>query len=1286
MPGGIEAAGVPPHLRTPRLARTLTAVFAETAARFPGRPALDVGETTLSYEQLLAAADELGERLSLTGIGPGDRVGVRVASGSAELYLAILGVLSSGAAYVPVDAEEPAARAAAILAAGEACAVIEDGLRVRQLAPAAGARRTLSPDDDAWVIFTSGSTGAPKGVAVSHSSAAAFVEAETRLWHVSEHDRVLAGLSVGFDASCEEMWLAWRNGAALVPAPRALVRSGEAIGPWLAEQRVSVISTVPTLATLWQEEAIAGVRLLILGGEACPNELGWRLAATREVWNTYGPTEATVVSTAARIRPGEPITIGLPLEGWRLAVVDEQGEPVPFGEPGELVIGGLGLGRYLDPELDRERFAPLATLGWERAYRTGDIVCELIDGFEFVGRRDDQVKVAGRRLELGEVEALLRAVPGVDGAAAAVQRSPAGNAVLVGYVTGPADPAFVRGQVSEWLPHGIVPLIARLRSLPLAGSGKLARGELPWPLPADASAGTGTGTGDRHAHQRPALIGTAGWLAERWAEQLGVQPTALEEDFFELGGSSLAAAKLVSTLRARFPAAAVADVYNHRALGALAAHLDQLGTGATSSTDAAAPGGSRWGLVRLGGTFVLLALGALQWLVGLLAYNHWQGAGVGSHLAWGWLILAWLGLASAPGRAAIVLVVRALVLGRVQAGRYPRRGWLACRLWFVERLAELCHLDRLAGTPWAIRYARICGAEVGEGARLGTLPPITGMLSVGADATLEGEIDVHGWWIDGDQLVLGELRVGAGARVGTRAALMPGADVGAGAEVQPGSVVTGPIPARECWGGSPARYEGPAGTTWPARPPRPSRHRRAWRSIYGVGLLALNLLPLLAAAPGVLLITALGAQLGSASSPLGTLAMLAPVFAATFLLSYGLIVVVLVRAASRLLEPGWHGDDGGAAWALWFTEGLMGATRGVLFPLYSSVYTRGWLRLLGVCAGARSEVSTAVGLNRLTALGATSFLADDVVLSVGRARGGWLALEPIEVGRRTFLGNGAILRSGSAVGEDCLVGVLSSPPARAANGTSWLGMPALELPRVPDRPDPARTTDPPRRLLLARGAIELVRLLLPSTISVMLGIAVVLALDAVGSSSASVWVTVAAAPLVLLAASVLATALTVGLKWLLMGRYRAGEYPLWSLFVWRDELLNTCQEQLAGTWLLGAALGTPLMSLYLRAMGARVGRDVWFETLAVTEFDLVQLGDGCAVNRGACIETHLFHDRLMRTGPATLGPGSTLGPYSAVLPDTALGARCSVGARSFVMRGEQLPENTRWHGAPVVSA
>ena len=160
----------------------------------------------------------------------------------------------------------------------------------------------------------------------------------------------MAGLSVGFDASCEEMWLAWRYGACLVPAPRSLVRSGMDLGPWLVANDVTVVSTVPTLLLLWPVEALADVRLLILGGEACPPEIGARFAsAAREVWNTYGPTEATVVSCAARLTGEPPVRIGLPLDGWDLAVVDDAGRSVSPGETGELIIGGIGLARYLDP-------------------------------------------------------------------------------------------------------------------------------------------------------------------------------------------------------------------------------------------------------------------------------------------------------------------------------------------------------------------------------------------------------------------------------------------------------------------------------------------------------------------------------------------------------------------------------------------------------------------------------------------------------------------------------------------------------------------------------------------------------------------------------------------------------------------------------------------------------------------------------------------------------------------------------------------------------------------------
>src|SRR5699024_7546857 len=185
--------------------------------------------------------------------------------------------------------------------------------------------------------------------------------------------RVLAVLSVAYDASCQEMWLAWRHGACQVPAPRALVRSGMDLGPWPIRGAVTDDSAVPTLAGLWPEEALAHGRLLIVRGQASWHELVNRLATEdREMWNAYGATEATVVASAAMLKPDHPVSIGLPLNGWDLVVIAGEGNPVRPGDVGELVIGGVGLARYLDPDKDAEKYAPLASVGWDRAYRTGD--------------------------------------------------------------------------------------------------------------------------------------------------------------------------------------------------------------------------------------------------------------------------------------------------------------------------------------------------------------------------------------------------------------------------------------------------------------------------------------------------------------------------------------------------------------------------------------------------------------------------------------------------------------------------------------------------------------------------------------------------------------------------------------------------------------------------------------------------------------------------------------------------------------------------------------------------
>jgi non-ribosomal peptide synthetase-like protein len=1287
--------------------RSLLDVLAATVEHHGGRVALDAEDATLTYDDLSHAADELATSLREAGVGTGDRVGVRVASGTSELYVGILGVLLAGAAYVPVDADDPPARAAGIWEQAGVRGVLEDGLRFTPLASVSAsvahdrvdgtnAPRALTVEDDAWVIFTSGSTGQPKGVAVSHGSATAFIDAEARLWTVTPEDRVLAGLSVAFDASCEEMWLAWSNGAALVPAPRSLVRSGADLGPWLARRGVSIISTVPTLAAMWDEQTLAGVRLLILGGEACPPELGWRLAAAREVWNTYGPTEATVVTTAARIQPGKPITIGWPLHGWFVAAVEESGEPVPFGEPGELAIAGVGLGRYLDPELDAERYAPLPALGWERAYRTGDVVRETIEGFNFVGRRDHQVKLGGRRLELGEVEAQLSAVAGVRAAAAAVQTTAAGNKILVGYVVGDVDPSDVRTQVAEQLPDGLAPLVLALDEMPTARSGKVDRRALPWP-PQGTQGATDS-----------SLSTTAAWLAERWAEQLGPVAVTADTDFFAVGGSSLVAAKLVTALRASFPSVAVADVYEHRRLGALAARLEHLGEITANSAPAlstsprergrpdhigeAAPNGTsatptpprRLAMAQLAGVLVLTGLASTQWVIAALGYGNIERDGL-PHVSWVWLIGAWLLLSSPVGRAAIAVVARRVLLPRVRPGRYPRNSWLAARVWFLERLGEYCHLTRLAGTPWAARWARLIGVEVGPGARLGSMPTLTSLVHVGAGATVESQVDLHGWWIDGQELVIGEVHIGADASVGARTLLAPGASIGEGAEIEPGSVISGTIPAGEHWGGSPARYLGLAGEAWPAEAPAGAgRHARLWKFVFASSLAWEGLLALLALAPGIGLLVLLGAPAPSLNGSPAVLVGEAAVIVCVSTVTLALLVALTLRLVWKLVRPGWHGGDGALGWALWFSGELQESVSAVLFPLYASLYTRGWLQLMGVRVGRRTEISTSTGLNSLVSFGELSHATDDVGFCGARARGGWLHVEPIEIGSRTFLGAGAVLREGTQLGDDSLVGALTLAPRRPAQGTSWFGVPALELPRVCEAADPARTTDPPKRLVAARGVMDAIRIVVPNTISLSIGLLELLVLDLVGGHL-GIGAMIALAPLVMLSSGLLSAGIAVAIKWTVIGRYRPGEHPLWSLFVWRDELVNSAHEQLAGEWLLRFALGTPLMSLYLRAMGATVGRGVWCETTAITEYDVLELGDDCAINRGSCLMTHVFHDRLLRIGPTSLGAGATMGPTSAVLPDTKLGASTCIGGHSVVLRGEELPAGTRWHGAPVQS-
>ncbi|MBV9309192.1 MAG: hypothetical protein JOZ73_00060, partial [Solirubrobacterales bacterium] len=845
--------------------------------------------------------------------------------------------------------------------------------------------------------------------------------------------------------------------------------------------------------------------------------------------------------------------------------------------------------------------------------------------------------------------------------------------VLVGYVVSDEDPGTIRSALAQRLPDGLVPMIVPLPELPRGRSGKVDRKALPWPPPQAPAAGDSK------------LSGTAAWVAERWIEQLGPIPITADSDFFELGGSSLAAAKLVSVLRERYPAVAVADVYEHRQLQALVSRLERLGVAEEVRAAYQPPHHRGWAAAQLVGVVLLQLVASAQFLLGVLTINRLTGSQYGPEIGWGWLIAGWVLFASTPGRALMLLSARRLLMRRLSPGRYPRHSWLAYKVWLVERLAANWALDGFEGTPWAPTYARLCGHRVGRNARLGTLPPLASLLTIGDDVTIEGEVDLEGMWYDGDELVVGEVRIGDRARVATMSVLMPGAGVGEDAELEPGTVITGVVPPGERWEGSPGRRVGKAGEHWPSEPaPAPTAERR-WRLMFAGGMAIKNLLPLIAFLPGVWAVVELAPKGSGAEGLMLQAIMIAPLLVAAFILSYGLIIALLVRAVSPLLKPGLHPDYGSVGWGLWFTGILMAGANGMLFSLYASIYTRAWLRLLGIKVGKRSEISITSGLNRLTSFGEATFATDAVVFACARGRLGWLHVGPIEIGDRTFLGNGSIVLDSSTIGDDCLVGVLSRAPRVAKSGTSWLGCPPFELPRRAEATDPTRTLNPPLRLVIARGAADLARILVPGSLALMLASLVFGALDGIGSRDGLLPM-VALTPVAFIVAGLAAMVLTVALKWLLMGRYRPGSHPLWSFFVWRDEFMNTCQEQLAGAWLLGAAQATPIMSFYLRLMGAKVGHDVFCETGTITEFDMVELGSGCVLNRAAIVQTHLMHDRLLQIGPTKLGAGATLGPIAASLPDTMIGERCSIGALSVVMRGEQLPPASRWHGVPVVAA
>ncbi|WP_075305602.1 MULTISPECIES: Pls/PosA family non-ribosomal peptide synthetase [unclassified Pseudonocardia] len=1283
--------------------RTLWDVFTRTVADHPHAPALDTGGVRLDYAGLRAAVERTAARLAACGVGRGDRVGIRVPSGTPHLYVAILAVLRRGAAYVPVDADDPHERARTVFTEAAVCAVVEAGGRI--VPGPVHPRRVPSrgPDvrDDAWVIFTSGSTGTPKGVAVTHRSAAAFVDAEARLFArdrpLGPGDRVLAGLSVAFDASCEEMWLAWRHGACLVPVPRALVRSGAEFGDRLVELGITVVSTVPTLAALWTAEQLRAVRLLILGGEACSEPLAHRLArACPEVWNTYGPTEATVVSCAARLTEDGPVRIGLPLAGWRLAVLDPAtGAPVGSGEVGELVIAGVGTARYLD----RDRFSPVPALGPQRAYRSGDLVRAAPEGLSFVGRADGQVKIRGFRVELSEIESVLADLPGIAAAAVTVHEvRPSVPELVAYYCTGPGlriDDHEVAAGLRARLPAHMVPACyEHLPALPTTTSGKVDRAALPAP--------SGRGTASSAPVVAPATA-TEAELAALLGESLGLAEVSVQSHLVDdLRADSLALAQFAALVRhRRGPSCPVGMrvLYQHPTVRSLAALLDRTGPGTVGTTPAVAPAAPP----PVGRARHLLC-GTVQVLVLLL------GLAAGAVVAWAdieWMDLA-TGLLDLFERSGAALVATFLLLtlvpvlakwllvGRWRAGEIPLWSAAHLRFWVVATLVRTSPMVLFAGSPLYLLHLRALGARVGRGAVVfsRTVPVCTDLISIGDGAVVRSRSSFTGYRVERGRIVTGPVTIGRGAVVSDATVL--DIDSVVGDDAQLGHASSLPRGARIPDGtrahGSPA-----VPTTSDFRGPDPARCSTARRAVFAT----VQLLTLFLAGPATVTlavavlddgprVTALvdgrdpGDLLALAVSPLGLGLSLAAGAAA---LVAGLLVVTLVpRLLWPLLRPGRvHRLYGAAYWCHRTVARLSNV------PLFvqlfgDSSFVVGYLRRIGYRIARGGQTGSNVGADiahevpNLVTIGPNTMLSDGVFLRTAEFTSTSFRTVPVGLGADCFLGNVLTVPAGDRIGDGCLVGTKTMIPTDGPRrrDVGLLGSPAFEIPRArPEDPRLAVTGERLRRRLAAKDRHNLATMALFLLVTwVRLHVLLTVGLVAAGFLATAGPLAIAggalAGGLADLAVGVLVERAATGFRRLqpqhcsIYDRYFWWHERFWKLSI-QPSLLN----------------GTPLKPLVWRLLGVRVGRRVFDDGAAISEKTLVAIGDDTVLGAGVILQAHSMEDGVFKADHIRIGDGCVLGAGVFVHYDTVVGDGAVLAPDSFLMKGERVGAGGVWGGNPA---
>ncbi|MEI7651021.1 MAG: Pls/PosA family non-ribosomal peptide synthetase [Verrucomicrobiota bacterium] len=1296
-------------------AETLPDLLKSTVDRQPQHVAIEDGPVSLTYFQLWSRAEFIARALAARGCGPGECLGLWMPRG-AELIVGQVAIALSGAAWLPFDAAIPLDRLATCMRDAKGRYVLTnaagaEGVKARGLTPLVLAElefeestaqiRQAASNDIAYVIYTSGSTGEPKGIAISQRNVCHFIRSENEVIKVREIDRVYQGFSVAFDMSLEEIWISFFAGATLWVAPADTVGDPDAIAQVLAAQRITVMHAVPTLAALIPAFPPA-LRLLNLGGEACPDALAAKLTGrTFEVYNTYGPTETTVTATIARLLPGKSVNIGIPLPNYGMGVCDAEHRLLPSGQTGELVVFGPGVSKgYVGrAELTAARFV---VIDGQSAYLTGDLGIIEADGeIRCLGRVDNQIKLRGFRIELDEISAALADQPGV-GTAAAVVRPVAGNDEIAAFVvltSGGPDVEALRRALTARLPTYMVPAhFEFIAEMPRLSSGKIDLGALrrrELTIRADAGSELPPPADAHEAALRMVL-----------SELLPGRRLSSDADFFsDLGGHSLLAARLVSILRRNpcYAGMGVQHVYRNRRLAAIAQALRDLA--AVGASKATAPRHESAPLVRrfLCGLAqalclpFLILLQMLQWLSPFFAY-HWLTGDAEDSVAWAIVVALGTYLAALALTFPLGVLLRRLLVGRLSPGNYPLWGGTYFRWWLGVRLNEIPAVHLIAGTPWKAWHFRMLGAKVGRHCTINAVTAsVPELLEIGEGVCLGTFVNIENAKVEGGRLVIGRVCIGDNAAVDSYAVIEGDTRIGDRARLGGQSALAEGrcIPDGEVWAGAPARKVAESVFTPP--PPRLSKLMAGLRNggfILGAAVVALLFyVPIF---PSFVVIDSVDSRWLDIFENFDEWWKAFPVFFLLALPASAILLLITVGLAGVLRQclprqlPGRYSLEGRAYFWKWQLSAVLDASLQILHGLYASIYVGTWLRLMGTKVGRDAEVSTAEGIvPELLELGDESFIADGAMLGDEGQQDGWMTLNHTRIGSRSFVGNGAYVPDGAVFPDDVLLGVQSSAPANdlLKPGQTWMGSPPMLLParETIQAQDPTLTFRPSWARRCARGFVEGLRIIVPLAFVIAAGYVTVFeTMPYLEDDDVTGFLMTLTAAGILYAAVSFAFVWTA--KWLLIGRYRPRLAPMWTMFVWVSEAVTTLHESLAVPAILNLLRGTPMLPWALRLLGAKIGRGVWMNTTDLTEFDCVTIGDEAELNDHSGPQTHLFEDRVMRIGKVEIGARTTIGVRSTVLYSSSVGEGVHLGPLTLVAKGEQIPAATSWEGTPSAPA